>query len=161
LFTVVGVLPDPRKPNVVSPPAGIDPFQLAFVTVTSEPLLVAVPLQSWVRVCDPGQVQSTRHLPIAAPAGAWTMIWPWKPPVHEPVTLYIAVQPPEPGLPVGDVGGVEGDVGGVDGDVGGVDGDVGGVDGDVGGVDGGVEVPLPPTPVTSPLPPSKTTSEQP
>src|SRR5512138_11154 len=102
LFTVVGVEPDPRNPNVVSPPAGIVPFQLAFLTVTSEPLVVAVPLQSWVRVCDPGQVHSTVHLPTAAPAGACTMTCPWKPPVQEPATLYMAVQP-EPVPPVGDV----------------------------------------------------------
>src|SRR5689334_11931095 len=129
------------NPNVVASPAATVPFQLAFLTVTSEPLVVAVPLQSWVRVCDPGQVQVTVHLPMAE-VPACTITWPWNPPVHVPVTLYMAVQPPA-GAEVGDV------VGGVlVGEVVGVV--VGAV---VGVVVGGVVVPPLPTPVTSPLPP--------
>src|SRR4051794_8116718 len=151
LFTVAGVEPDPMNPNVVESPAATVPFQLAFLTVTSEPLVLAVPLQSWVRVCELGQVQVTVHLPMAE-VPACTITWPWNPPVHAPVTLYMAVQPPA-GAEVGPVvGGVVGEV------VGGVVGLV--VGGVVGLVVGGVVVPVP-TPVTSPLPPSKITSEQP
>ena len=103
LSTVAGAVPEPRNPKVVDPPAAIVPFQLTFLTVTSDPLLVAVPLHNCARVCAPGQVQDTVHLPMAASV-ACTITCPWKPPVQALTTLYIAEQPPETGGVVGVVG---------------------------------------------------------
>jgi hypothetical protein len=42
----VDALPVPMKPNVVEAPAPSAPFQETFFTVTTEPLVLGVPLQS-------------------------------------------------------------------------------------------------------------------
>jgi hypothetical protein len=43
-------VPLARKPNVVDPDAGIAPLYVALLTETAEPLLLSVPLQTWVMV---------------------------------------------------------------------------------------------------------------
>jgi hypothetical protein len=122
----VDALPVPVKPNVVDVLAPSAPFQERFFTVTAEPLVLSVPLQSWLMVWPPASVQVTVQ-PLIAEAPALTVTSPWKPPDQELTVRYAALQAPAGG---GDEG--EAEVGGAE--VGGVD--VGGVD--VGGVEVGV-----------------------
>src|SRR5215212_4216292 len=144
LSTLAGAAPLPRNPTVVEPPTGMAAFQASFCSMTIDPLTVCRPFHDWVMAWVPGKVKCTIH-PFIAAAGARTVTAAWKPPDHELVVGYVAVQDPPAG------GGVVVAVG---------PGPGGGVLDAVGSGPGGGRV-VSPTPVTSPLPPSKTTSEQP
>jgi hypothetical protein len=126
--TAAGV-PEPVKPNVVVAPAASEPFQEAFLTVTVEPLVVYVPLQSWV-TCSPLVKVHLAVQPEIAAGPAFTVTVLWKPPDQELTTAEEALQAPAGAVVGAVVGGVVGPVvGGVVGEV--VGGEVGGVVGDV------------------------------
>lgn len=84
----VGDVGDPldRNPNVAEAFAPSEPFQLMFFTVTSEPLILKVPFQSWLIVCPPAKVQRAVQ-PLIPEAPVRTVTSPWNPPGQEPTVV--------------------------------------------------------------------------
>ncbi len=56
---------EPLNPNCVLPPAGIEPFQAAFLTVTAEPDCVVTELHAWVTAWPFGKL-NVRVQPLIA-----------------------------------------------------------------------------------------------
>ena len=67
------------KPYAVEAPAPSAAFQDRLRTVTADPLVVNVPLLSWVIVWPPARVQVVVQ-PLIAEEPAVTVTSPWKPP---------------------------------------------------------------------------------
>src|SRR4051794_36607334 len=66
----------PRNPKVVLAPAARLPFQLAFFTVTFDPLADSVPFHTWLSVWPLAYVHVTVQ-PVTAAAPAFTTTSPW------------------------------------------------------------------------------------
>lgn len=76
------LLPLARNPNVVEPPAAIEPLYVVLLTDTAEPLVLSVPFQAWVMVWPELNVHRTVQ-PLTGWLPAVTVTSPWKPPDHE------------------------------------------------------------------------------
>lgn len=75
-------VPLARKPNVVDVDGWSEPLYEALLIDTDEPLVLSVPLHSWVMVWPEPSVHRTVQ-PLMAELPAVTVTWPWKPPCHE------------------------------------------------------------------------------
>jgi len=130
----VGVDGEPlaRKPNMAEPEAGIVALYATLPTETSEPLVVSVPLHSWVMLWPGARVQRTVQ-PSTGAVPAFTVTWPWKLPGQELIVVKVALQAPLGGVD----GWLEGELeGGLEGGLEGCDDgllDDGGVTGPPGG----------------------------
>jgi hypothetical protein len=71
----------------------------AFRTVTAPPETLSWPFHTWLSVAPEGAVQVTVQELIVAVLELRTVTSPWKPPCHDVVTRYVAVQAPEPPPP--------------------------------------------------------------
>lgn len=80
----VGVdgVPLARKPNVVEVDGCSDPLYEALPTETDEPLVVSVPLHTWLIVWPAASVHLTVQ-PLMAELPAVTVTCPWNPPCQE------------------------------------------------------------------------------
>jgi hypothetical protein len=95
-------LPAARKPNPAEAPGARLPFQVSFVTVAVDPVIVYLPPQSWVKDWPEARVSPTFQ-PEMAEAPAFTSTCPWNPPGHCPIRLNVATHAAVP--PVVVVGG--------------------------------------------------------
>lgn len=81
----------PRNPNVALAPAPRAPLYPTLVAVTLDPLEVIVAFHAELTVCPLANVQRIVQPEIGAlPAVTFTVAW--KPPVHCPATVYVALQ---------------------------------------------------------------------
>src|SRR3954454_8237744 len=76
----------PRNPIDCDPPAAMESFHDALVTVTAAPLCETDPFHSCEIVCPPVNDHPTFHELIAAAPILATFTSPWKPPCQLPVT---------------------------------------------------------------------------
>jgi hypothetical protein len=79
-------VPPAMKPKVVEALAPSAPLYGALPTVTADPFVLSVPLQTWLMACPPLNVHRTVQ-PLIADEPAFTVTSPWKPPVQELVVL--------------------------------------------------------------------------
>jgi hypothetical protein len=73
---------EPLNPNCWLPPAGIEPFQAAFFTVTAEPDCVVTELHAWVTVWPDGKLNVSVQPLIAVDDVFFTVTFAVKPVFH-------------------------------------------------------------------------------